>query len=157
MKQLKTLSIFMLVALMAATFASCSKDDDNADFDLNRYIVGTWHSSKATVYFMGGEYAGESEEATISKTGQYSEAYYEMTFMDANRAKFGAFQKDENGLIHWEEEYVTYYVNGDVVKLRDDEGGTIDLVFDKKDRTLSLQISTIASDIPIKYVLYLTK
>lgn len=150
------MSIFMLVALMAATFASCSKDDDNADFDLNRYIVGTWHSSKATVYFMGGEYAGESEEATISKTGQYSEAYYEVIFMDANRAKFGAFQKDENGLIHWKEEYVTYYVNGDVVNLRDDEG-EIDLVFDKKDRTLSLQISTIASDIPIKYVLYLTK
>ena len=155
MKQLKNLSIFMLVALMAATFASCSKDDDNADFDLSRYIVGTWHSYKGTVYITGGQYSGRTQDVEISKTGQYSQSYFEFTFQDGGRVKMGAFQKDDNGVMNWKEEYGTYRINGDVVTLTDADGVTANVVFGTKDRTLCFQGAGTENGIPYKVSIYL--
>jgi hypothetical protein len=160
MKQVKTLSIFMLVALMVAMFVGCSKDDDNSGdvSNLKTYIIGSWHSYKGTAYFLGGEYSGESEEVSISKTGEFSEAYYEIKFQDAGHATFGAFQKDENGLLHWETEDVTYSINGDIVTVRDTEGTTLDLVFNESDKTLCIQVSATANDgTPTKVSIYLKK
>ena len=158
MKQLKNLSIFMLVALMAATFASCSKDDDNADFDLNSYIVGTWHSYKATVYAQGSQYGGQSAEVEISKTGQYSQSYFEFTFQDGGRLRMGAFKKDDNGILHWEEEQDSYVVKGNVVTITDADGIGQDLMFDQKDNTLCLQASGVSNEgIPVKISIYLKK
>ena len=158
MKQLKNLSIFMLVALMAATFASCSKDDDNADFDLNSYIVGTWHSYKATVYAQGSQYGGQSAEVEISKTGQYSQSYFEFTFQDGGRLRMGAFKKDDNGVMNWYEENGTYLVSGDVVTLTDADGTSLAIVFDTKDKSLCFQGAGINdSGIPYKASIYIKK
>lgn len=158
MKQLKILSIFMLVALMAATFASCSKDDDNADFDLNSYIVGTWHSYKATVYAQGSQYGGQSAEVEISKTGQYSQSYFEFTFQDGGRLRMGAFKKDDNGVMNWYEENGTYHVSGDVVTLTDADGTSLAIVFDTKDKSLCFQGAGINdSGIPYKASIYIKK
>ena len=158
MKQLKNLSIFMLVALMAATFASCSKDDDNADFDLSRYIVGTWHSYKATVYVTGGEYSGISQDVEISKTGQFSQSYLEFTFQDGGRVRMGAFKKEDNGVMNWYEEIGTYHVSGDVVTLTDTDGTSLAIVFDTKDKSLCFQGAGINdSGIPYKASIYMKK
>lgn len=158
MKQLKNLSIFMLVALMATTFASCSKDDDNADFDLNSYIVGTWHSYKATVYAQGSQYGGQSAEVEISKTGQYSQSYIELTFQDGGRLRMGAFKKDDNGVMNWYEENGTYHVSGDVVTLTDTDGTSLAIVFDTKDKSLCFQGAGINdSGIPYKASIYIRK
>lgn len=157
MKQLKNLSIFMLVALMAA-FASCSKDDDNKDFDLNSYIVGTWHSYKATVYAQGSQYGGQSAEVEISKTGQYSQSYFEFTFQDGGRLRMGAFKKDDNGVMNWYEENGTYHVSGDVVTLTDADGTSLAIVFDTKDKSLCFQGAGINdSGIPYKASIYIRK
>ena len=157
MKQLKNLSIFMLVALMAA-FASCSKDDDNADFDLNSYIVGTWHSYKATVYAQGSQYGGQSAEVEISKTGQYSQSYFEFTFQDGGHLRMGAFKKDDNGVMNWYEENGTYHVSGDVVTLTDTDGTSLAIVFDTKDKSLCFQGAGINdSGIPYKASIYIKK
>ena len=158
MKQLKNLSIFMLVALMAATFASCSKDDDNADFDLSRYIVGTWHSYKAVGYIQGGEYYGQSYELAIDKTGQYADSYVECKFQEGNKVTVNAFKKDDNGILHWEEEQDSYVVKGNVVTITDADGTGQDLMFDQKDNTLCLQASGVSNEgIPVKISVYLKK
>ena len=151
MRQLKTLSIFLLVALLATSFVACSKDDDNSDFDLKTYIIGFWCSNKAIVY-----YGGESYEVDIAKTGQFSEAYYELTFQDADHVKFGAFQADENGISRWGEEVVNYSINGDVVTLSDSEG-TYDLIYDKKDKSLCIQASRTKDGLPMRIVVYIKK
>ena len=158
MKQLKNLSIFMLVALMAATFASCSKDDDNADFDLNSYIVGTWHSYKAVGYVQGGPYYGQSYELQIEKTGQWAEAYIECNFFEGNKVIENVFKKDENGVLHWEEEQDVYVVKGNVVTITDVEGISEELMFDTKDKTLCFQaVATNDEGIPVKLSVYLKK
>ncbi len=157
MKQLKNLSIFMLVALMAATFASCSKDDDNADFDLNSYIIGSWRSYKGTLSITGGEYSGISQDVEISKTGQFSQSYFEFTFQDGGRVKLGAFQEGDGGVLKWEEEYGTYRINGDVVTLTDADGVPADVVFRAKDRTLCLQGTGTKDGLPYKVSIYIRK
>ncbi|MBP5374731.1 MAG: lipocalin family protein [Bacteroidaceae bacterium] len=158
MKQLKNLSIFMLVALMAATFASCSKDDDDANFDLNSYIIGTWHSYKATIYIQGGPYSGKSADIEVNKTGQYSQSYVEFTFKDGGQMRMGAFQKDDNGIINWTEENGTYYISGDIITLRDNDGETVNIVFDPKNKDLCIQGTGVDSEgTPYKTTAYLKK
>lgn len=148
----------MFVALMAATFVSCSKDDDNANIDLKSYIIGSWHSYKATVYVTGGQYSGESAEVGISKTGQYSQSYLEFTFQDGGRLRVGAFKKDDNGVMNWYEENGTYHISGDVVTLTDADGTSLAIVFDEKDRNLCIQAaSTNNEGIPVKTSIYLKK
>ena len=156
MKQIKNLSIFMLVALMA-TFASCSKDDDNADFDLKSYIIGTWRSYKGTVYLQGGAYSGQTVDVNIGKTGQYSDAYRECTFQEGGKIKIAGFKQDENGISHWFEEYGTYSINGDIVTIRDNEGETDDLVYDEKNKTLCLQGTYTQDGISMKILLFFKK
>ena len=158
MKQLKNLGIFMLVALMAATFASCSKDDDDANFDLNSYIIGTWHSYKATIYIQGGPYSGKSADIEVNKTGQYSQSYVEFTFQDGGRLRAGAFKKEDNGVMDWYEENVTYHVRGDVVTLTDTDGETINIVFDSKSEDLCFQGTGVDNEgTPYKTTVYLKK
>lgn len=157
MRQLKTLSIFLLVALLATSFVACSKDDDNSDFDLSTYVLGTWHTYKATVIVQGGAYSGESRDVEITKIGQYSDSYFESHFQEGGLAKFGKFQKDESGIEHWEEEEVTYSINGDIVTMRDSDGESVALTFDKKERALCLQVSGTKDGIPYRMILYLKK
>lgn len=157
MKKVKIWGIFMLMVMMATVFKGCSKDNDSSSFELRNYIIGTWHSYKATVYVQGGAYSGKSAEATINKTGQYSEAYFEFAFQDTSRVKFGLFRQEENGLSHWVEGYGTYSINGDIVTVRIAEGETLDLIFNEKDKTLCIQIKTIQDGIPLKMIIYLKK
>lgn len=158
MKQLKTLSIFMLMALMIAAFASCSKDDDNEDFNLNTYIVGTWHSYKITVYVQGGQYSGQSVDAEISKTGQYSESYVELTFKEGGQARMGAYKKNDNGVMNWYEENGTYYISGDVVTITDNNGEDDNVVFDTRSKNLCIQGTGVTENgIPYKVTAYLKK
>lgn len=155
MKRIKVLSMFLLVAMMATVLVGCSKDDD-APVDLKTYAIGTWHSYKATVYFLDGEYAGESEEAMISKTGQYSDMYWELNFQNTNNATFAFFQQDGNGVSHWVDGLVSYSIKGDVVTIRDSES-SMDFVFNSNDKTLSVQISKVIDGISTRTVLYLRK
>ena len=150
MKQIKYWSIKLIVIIMPL-LAACSSDDD--PISLNSYIVGTWHSFKISGYGNG-----QSVNLEISKTGDYSAAYSEMTFESGNKAVMRGWVTDKNGLSHWEEDACTYTINGDIVIVKDSKGGTADLVFDGKDRTLLLKGSTINPDGMLIYVnIYYTK
>lgn len=87
MKKIKVMSMFLLVAMMATVLVGCSKDDDDDNFDLNSYIIGSWHSFKGTVYVTGGQYSGISQDVEISKTGQFSQSYVVLTFQDGGRVE----------------------------------------------------------------------
>ena len=99
MKQLKLLSIFMLVALMAA-FASCSKDDDKAEFDDNidvKLALGTWMCIESTDTYMEQSVKGQlvGTEITINADGTYTSS-----------AKSGVSVMGESG---------TYTINGNTI------------------------------------------
>lgn len=131
MKQIKTISLWLLLAMLLPVVSSCSSDDDDS-VDLKTYIVGTWRSHKGTVYYMG-----ETNSVPIDKTGALYMAYWEMTFR-ANGTMTIAFWKPEE-FTTWMEETATYTITGDVITITDDEGEKTDLVF--KDRNLYLQES----------------
>ena len=159
MKQVKILSIFMLVTMMATMFAGCSKDDDNSGniSNLNSYIIGTWRAYKCTIYAQGGAYNGQSADINIGKTGQYSDFYFECTFQEGGRIKTGNFKKDENGASRWFEDSGSYSINGDIVTIRDNEGEADDLVFSEKDKTLCFQMTKTEDGVPYKVILYMKK
>ena len=150
MKQIKYWSIKFIVIMMPLLIA-CSSDDD--PISLNSYIVGTWHSFKATGYGNG-----QSVNMDISKTGDYSAAYSELTFESGNKSVMRGWVTDKNGLSHWKEDACTYTINGDIVIVKDSQGETADFVFDSKDRTLLIKGSTTNPDGMIIYVnIYYTK
>ena len=155
MKRVKVLSMFLLVAMMATVLVGCSKDDDTP-VDLKSYAIGSWHSYKATVFFLDGKYAGESEEVTISKTGEYSEVYWELELYENGNGTLAYFQKDGEGINHWVDGIVSYSVKGDIVTVSDSEA-SIDFIFNPGDKTLSVQISKVIEGISTKTILYLKK
>lgn len=154
----KVMSMFLLVAMMATVLVGCSKDDDDDNFDLNSYIIGSWHSFKGTVYVTGGQYSGISQDVEISKTGQFSQSYVVLTFQDGGRVRMGTFKNDDNGIMNWYEENGAYHISGDVVTLTESDGTSSAIVFDSKDRTLCLQgVGINDSGIPYKASIYMKK
>lgn len=150
MKHVKNWSMKLLVIMMPLLVA-CSSDDD--PISLNSYIVGTWHSFKATGYGNG-----QNVNIEITKTGDYSAAYSEVTFESGNKAIVRAWVIDKNGLSHWVEDTGTYTINGDMVIVKDSQGETADFVFDAKDRTLVIKGSSTTPEGVLIYVnIYYTK
>jgi hypothetical protein len=151
MKQINFWSMKLVMIMMPLLMACCSSDDD--PISLNSYIVGTWHSFKASGYGNG-----QSLNIEITKTGEYSAAYSEVTFESGNKAIMRAWVIDQNGLSHWIEETGTYSINGDMVKVKDSQGETADFVFDAKDRTLLIKGSATTPEGTLIYVnIYYTK
>lgn len=136
----------MFVVIMMPLLVACSSSDDDP-ISLNSYIVGTWHSFKASGYGNG-----QSVNIEITKTGEYSAAYSEVTFESGNKAIMRAWVIDQNGLSHWMEDSGTYTINGDMVKVKDSQGETADFVFDAEDKTLLIKGSAITPEGILIYV-----
>ncbi len=49
-KNLLRLLTVMMVAMLNVGFVSCGGDDVDETINVNSYIIGTWHSFKATGY-----------------------------------------------------------------------------------------------------------
>lgn len=142
----------MLVVMMLSLLVACSNSDDDDYVSLNSYIVGTWHSFKASGY-------GNGQNVTIdvTKTGDYSAMYMEVTFENGNSAIMRGWVVDQNGISHWEEEPCSYVINGDMVKIIDSSGTSVDLVFDAKDKTLLLKGVSTTNGVQIYVNIYFAK
>ncbi len=132
---MKKILNLLLVGLMIPFIVSCSSDDDE-NVDINNYIVGAWHSYKATVY-----YEGKSASVDITKSGQYSDMYIEISFNQDGTMVESAWQKNDSGLKNWVQEDARYTIKDDIVSIKD-SGGVVDLLFDSKTKELCLQSST---------------
>lgn len=139
MKQIKTVSLWLLLAMLLPVVSSCSSDDDDP-VDLKTYIVGTWSSYKGTVYYLG-----QTTDVTVDKTGAMSVAYFEMTFRADGSMTIGFW--DPEVAASWVEEPATYTVKGDIVTIIDSDGEKGDLVF--KDRNLYLKITEMYEGYPM--------
>ncbi|MBO4592743.1 MAG: hypothetical protein J5678_00920 [Bacteroidaceae bacterium] len=156
MKKIKVLSIFLLVAMMATVLVGCSNDDDDTPVNLKSYAIGTWHSYKAIMYYLDGEYAGESQEVTISKTGEYSDAYWELKLYQNGNGTFSYLKKDGEGIKHWVDAAISYSVKGDVVTVHDSDA-SLDFIFNPGDKTMSFQISKTIDGVTAKMIVYFKK
>lgn len=136
MKQIKKWSIYMLMLMAMPLMVACGSDDSGHKDSLGTYIIGNWHSYKATAYANG-----QSRTVDVDKTGEYSSMYIECNFQSGGTAIMKAWQVDANGLSHWAEETCSYTVNGDIVKISDSSGGTIDAVYDSNENALILRLS----------------
>lgn len=152
MKKIKFWSMLMLVAMMLPLYSSCSKDSDDNSRPLDSVITGNWHSYHATAYGNG-----KKAEFDISKTGQYAQMYYEVTFFDGGSATFRHWETDTSGAMHWKEEDITYQVKGDIVTMRDSDGETIDVTYDSRAMTLCLMVNGVVNDVSIQINVYLRK
>ena len=138
MKQFRNWSMMLMVMILPFLVA-CSSDDDDPVL-LESYIIGTWHTYRATGYGNG-----QSVEIEITKTGEYSAAYEEGTFEKGNKVTIRSWVPDKNGITHWTETPCTYTIKGDIVTIKDPNGESGDLVFDAKEKTLLLKSTTVNS------------
>ena len=105
------MSKMLLIIMLPLFMLACSGDDDPVSID--SYLIGTWHTFKATVYGNG-----QNVDIEITKTGEYSASYSEVTFEKDGKAIMRGWVTDEKGLSHWMEEQYTYTVNGDIVTVK---------------------------------------
>ena len=129
---------------------SCSSDDD--EVDIKNYIVGSWHSYKATVY-----YEGQSASVDVTKSGHYSDMYIEFTFNQNGTMVMSAWQTNTSGLKNWVQDNGRYSIKDDIVSIIDSDGEVIDVVFDSKTKNLCMQSSTTYIGSTIRTNLYLKK
>ena len=131
MKKIKDLRIIIVMLLCVFTYSSCG-DNDDTPINLNT-ILGTWHS-----YKMIGYAQGEKVSMDISKTGNGSEAYIEITFYNNGQYIGHAWETDENGVSRWSEEKGTYTIKDNIVTIFTDD--TIStLTYDEKEKALYIR------------------
>jgi hypothetical protein len=134
MIEIKKMSLWMLALIMMPLMVACSGSDDDVEVSLDTYIIGLWHSYEGNVY-----YNGESKTASIDKTGQFSQSYIEIQFSNNKKATIWGWVQDEYGLSHWTEETDTYTIKGNTVTLYDENEASVDLLFDRSNKTLMIR------------------
>lgn len=148
------LKVLLLLVIACTTFSACGDDDDD-DFSkegLKTYVVGKWHSYKGVVTANG-----ERGTVDITKNGDFSEAYFEIDFLNNGNAVFSAWAQDPNGLSRWTQEDCTYQVQNNEVIIRDSSGEAISLSFDSKERTLYFRVVSQAYGTQMTVFVYLRK
>lgn len=129
MKKLKFMFGLLFAFCCVVAFSACGSDDDEPA-NVESYLIGTWRSYQATVNAQN-----ESATLDISKTGQFSQLYMELTFDKNGTVVAYSWDVDEKGLSTWLKETGTYTVSGSSVNVTID-GVTIPFVYDEGGRTL---------------------
>ena len=133
MYRIKYFGIMIVLLFTALSFNACSSDNDDEIVSLESYIKGKWRSYKAVV-----SANNESVEVEVTKTGQYSAFYWEITFKEGNKVETSYYQEDSNGNSRWLTETNNYSVKGDVVTVYDSENA-IDFIFDQRSKTMYMR------------------
>lgn len=145
--------MLLLVAIFIPVMSSCGDDEEELSGSaLESYIIGNWHSYKATVTAYG-----ESNTVTVSKTGDYSALYMECTVESGGNATYRYWMTDNNGMTHWTEEQVRYIVRGDIVTLTDSDGESADLTYEPSSRNMIMQMNFTEDGISYSTKLYFKK
>ena len=134
MNRIKYFGMMIALLFTALSFNACSSDDDNEDVNVESYIKGKWRSYKAVV-----SANNQTVELDVTKTGQYSAFYWEVTFKDGNKVEMSYYEESSNGN-KWLTETDSYTVRGDVITIADSENSA-DFIFDQSSKTMFLRIS----------------
>ena len=143
--------IILLLLISAMSFCACN-DDDDKNVVLESYIIGSWHSFKAVIH-----YNGETETVNISKTGEYSAAYFEFDFKNDGTANVRLWSQDEHGMSHWVHGNARYIVRDDEVLIQDSTNGILSMNFNSKDKTLYIRNSSNSNETYITTYIYFKK
>ena len=146
--------VLLLLVIACTTLCACGDDDDD-DFSQDRlksYVIGKWHSYKGVVTA-----GGERETVNITKTGDFSGAYFEIEFQNDGTAVFYAWMQDSNGLSRWSNENCTYQVQNNEVLLRDTSGEILSLSFDSKEKALYYRVVSQEYGTQMTVFVYLRK
>ena len=133
MKRIKYLGMMIALLFTALSFNACSSDDGEVSID--SYLKGKWHTYKAVVSAQN-----QSVDLDITKTGQYSQFYYEAVFKDGNKVDMSYYKVDDNTASRWETETDSYSIKGDIVTIYD-EKDAIDLFFSPKEKNMYMRVA----------------
>jgi hypothetical protein len=151
-KYLFHLLTITMLAMLSLGVTSCGGDDeDDEPINVSSYILGTWHTFKATGYAQG-----ESITLQISKAGEYSGAYIEMTFKSDGIVVGSHWEQDANGVSRWVSEEASYTVNGNIVNITSD-GETASLFFDSSDKTLCIRGAQYINGVDVTINIFMKK
>lgn len=143
---------FIAFVMLIIGLVSCGSDDDDDHNTLDNYIVGTWRSYKGVVFANG-----ESATVEITKTGEYSSAYFEFAFLNGNQVLFRAWMADENGISHWIEAPCRYTVGNNVVNVIDASNEVISMTYEPKDKNLFIRSTSSKEGIQFTTYIYFRK
>ena len=152
MKQLKIWSMMMLMVIAMPLMVACGSDDDDSEVDINSYIIGDWHSIYGDVFANGTK-----KTIDITKTGEYSSSYFEMTFNKDKSVLLGHWKQDSNGLSRWLVEKCSYSIKGNIVTMIDNDGESADLLFDSRQRSLCLHGNLTVNGVIVTVNIYAIK
>ena len=102
---MKTLNYFGRITLLVFAMlftVSCGSDDDD-DISIDNYLIGKWHTFKAVVSAQN-----QSVDLDITKTGTYSQFYFEAVFNTNNKVDMSYYKVDANNASRWETETENY-------------------------------------------------
>lgn len=108
----KTFLLILILTLGLVGISSCS--DDNDDVNIETYIKGKWCSYKAEI-----SANNKTVNLKVSRTGEYSDFYYEFVFKDNNKVENSYYENVANQNSRWKTETDTYSIKGDVVTIYD--------------------------------------
>ena len=116
-----TRHILLLLGLVivSTSLGACDKENGERYTDkvrLNEYILGSWHSYRATVYGNGIE-----KTVDITNNNEYSAAYIEMTFKENGIVSTSVWQANPDGSTKWISGEDAYLINGKAVEIREIE------------------------------------
>ena len=132
--------MWLLASLFVAVFTlSACGDDDESIFD--SYLIGKWHSYKAVVSAQN-----KSVELDVTKTGKYSQFYYEAVFKSGNKVDMSYYKVDENKASRWQTESGNYSVKDNIVTIYDEEDA-IDFFYDSNNKSMYMRVADEVEDI----------
>ena len=141
----------MLFLLVAISFNACSNDDDEV-ININSYLKGKWHTYKVVVSAQN-----QAVDIDVTKTGMYSQFYYEMVFRDGNKVDMSYYKVDDNTTSRWMTETNSYSINGDIVTVYDGNDA-IDFFYSPQEKNIYMRFAGEVENIGYTTVfLYLRK
>ncbi len=116
MKIFRNIALVLGIILMTSIISGCNNDNDETyeNVDLRTYIIGTWHSYRATAY-------GNGQERTvdITKNNEWSAAYIEINFRIDGKAEVSGWATNTDGTTKWITEIGEYSVKDNAIELRE--------------------------------------
>lgn len=150
MNKIKYYGMMVALLLTALSFSACSSDDDEEEY-IDTYLKGKWYSYKAVLSRPDG-----TAEVEVSRTGKFSQLYFEAVFKDGGKVDCSYYEVSDNGLSSWRTETNSYSLDGNTITIYDAKE-SIDFFYNPKEKNAYMRIAGNVNGIAYTVFIYFRK